>query len=62
MQGVYVAEVERHLSALSAEEANLVATALDKVTRDLRQRPARGERSDEPDHGFEGLDRALRPR
>ena len=32
MQGVYVAEVERHLSALSAEEANLVATALDKVT------------------------------
>ena len=32
MQGVYVDEVERHLSALSAEEADLVATALSKVT------------------------------
>ena len=32
MQGVYVAEVERHLSALSEEEANLVTTALSKVT------------------------------
>jgi DNA-binding MarR family transcriptional regulator len=32
MQGIYVAEVERHLSALSAEEADLVATALGKVT------------------------------
>jgi DNA-binding MarR family transcriptional regulator len=32
MQGVYVAEVERHLGALSAEEADLVAAALSKVT------------------------------
>ena len=32
MGGVYEAEVERHLSALSADEANLVAQALNKVT------------------------------
>jgi DNA-binding MarR family transcriptional regulator len=32
MQAVYEAEVERHLSALTAEEAQLVACALQKVT------------------------------
>ena len=43
MQGVYVAEVERHLSALSAEEANLVATALDKVTESTCDNALRAE-------------------
>jgi DNA-binding MarR family transcriptional regulator len=32
MRSAYAAEVERHLSALSAEEAELVSAALQKVT------------------------------
>ena len=32
MQAVYEAELERHLAALSADEAELVANALQKVT------------------------------
>jgi DNA-binding MarR family transcriptional regulator len=32
MQGVYEAELQRHLGALSAEEARLIKVALEKVT------------------------------
>jgi DNA-binding MarR family transcriptional regulator len=32
MEALYAAEVERHLSTLTAEEASLVAAALEKVT------------------------------
>ena len=46
-QGVYVAEVERHLSALSAEEADLGRNGSRQGDRKhLRKRLERGERSD----------------